>query len=317
MKQKTNGKIVVAVLAMFAIAISIIGFTYAYFTASFNENNFDKSVVVKAGKLTANFVGTNAIDVRNVVPGWKSDGLSYYDAAYAQLNNGNIFALHLEPGGSAEQYYGEDVTQDVKATFESNGLTAPIQFKVENSSDSPDAVSFYIRLVDIKNGIKDAAAAITDEQIQGLRTQNTPESIAQADALVAKRAGLLADDENLWVHLYSGKYEYDKTNYNGTLISSFVLGDTDVPQTLTARASSTALSTPHTIAKNGEPLDFFVIFEYKNVNTLQYAQLIEISAKVEIVGVQESSDTKATPEDDAIWYNEDGVKLELPVYTAS
>ena len=29
MKQKTNGKIVIAILAMFAVAISIIGFTYA------------------------------------------------------------------------------------------------------------------------------------------------------------------------------------------------------------------------------------------------------------------------------------------------
>ena len=97
MKQKTNGKIVIAILAMFAVAISIIGFTYAYFTATFNSNNQDKDVTVNAGKLVANFTGTNAIDVSNVVPGWKSDGLSYYDPVLAQSHGGNVFASHLRP----------------------------------------------------------------------------------------------------------------------------------------------------------------------------------------------------------------------------
>lgn len=304
MKQKTNGKIVIAILAMFAVAISIIGFTYAYFTATFNQNLLDKSVTVNAGELVANFIGTNTVDVKNVVPGWKSDGLTYYDATVAQSHNGQIFATTLS--NPADYYSANEMT---KREYESNGLTAPVQFTVENDSDSPDAVSYIIRLTNIVNGIYDATTTTSDETL---------------------RNNLTADLANLRVHLYSGQYNYSQPNYGGTLISSFQLdngvNENDV-QILTSKSSSSALNTPHTIAKDGEPQHFFVIFEYLNVEDvvdgegnvtssgLQLAQNVTLSAKVDIIGVQESNETKATPLDDARWYDSNNREVILPVYT--
>lgn len=306
MKQKTNGKIVIAILAMFAVAISIIGFTYAYFTATFNQNLLDKSVTINAGELVANFIGTNTIDVKNVVPGWKSDGLTYYDATVAQSHNGQIFATTLS--NPADYYSANEIT---KKEYESNGLTAPIQFRVENDSNSPDAVSYIIRLTNIVNGIYDATTTTSDETLKD---------------------NLTADLANLRVHLYSGQYNYAQENYGGTLISSFQLdsgvNDSDV-QILTSRSSSTALNTPHTIAKGGDAQYYFVIFEYLNEEDevdgdgnvtssgLQLAQNVSISAKVDIIGVQESNTTKATETpDDAVWYDSNNQVVTLPVYTS-
>ena len=49
MKQKTNGKIVIAILAMFAVAASVIGFTYAYFTADLQRNTQDELGLRRGG----------------------------------------------------------------------------------------------------------------------------------------------------------------------------------------------------------------------------------------------------------------------------
>ena len=294
MKQKTNGKIVIAILAMFAVAISIVGFTYAYFTASFNQNVNDRSVTVNAGELVANFTGTNAIDAKNVVPGWKSDGLTYYDATLAQSNEGHIFAKTLT---NPSDYYGAD--EMTKKEYRNNGLTQPIQFSVANDSDSPDDIYYAIRLVNIVNGIYD-----------GIATANEP-----------LKSNLQNDLVSLRVHLYSGQYNYnDSVNYGGTLISSFQLDNgvnaTDF-QFLTPKTGGN--NEPHKIEKGGAAQHYFVIFEYLNKQDvvdaegnvtssgLQLAQNVELSAKVEIMGVQKGADGN--------WYNADNIKMELPTYT--
>lgn len=290
MKQKTNGKIVIAILAMFAVAISIIGFTYAYFTASFNQNMNDKSVTVNAGELVANFTGTNTINVKNVVPGWKSDGLTYYDATLAQSNDGRIFAKTLT--NPADYYSADEMT---KKEFKNNGLTEPVQFTVENDSDSPDDIFYVIRLINVVNGIYDA--------------------IDDADEPL--KSNLQSDLVSLRVHLYSGQFDYnDSVDYGGTLISSFQLdngvNDTDY-QILTPKTSGN--NVPHSIEKDGEAQHYFVVFEYLNKNDsvagdgtgLQLAQNVQISAKVDIMGVQQGADGN--------WYNADNQMLSLPTYT--
>jgi hypothetical protein len=122
MKQKTNGKIVIAILAMFAIAASIIGFTYAYFTANLTRNTQDRSTEVIAGKLMATFNGTNSIDVKNVVPGWKSDALHYYNASSDSVKDGTI--------------EGVEITDVNNAYIKENKMTALIMDNDEFWSDA-------------------------------------------------------------------------------------------------------------------------------------------------------------------------------------
>ena len=51
--EKNNGKIAIAIVAMFVVALSIVGFTYAYFVASVTNNDADTSVQVTAGELVS------------------------------------------------------------------------------------------------------------------------------------------------------------------------------------------------------------------------------------------------------------------------
>ena len=90
MNSKNNGKIAIGILVMFVVALSIIGVTYAYFTATFNDNQDTEDVKITAGELIATFDGTNSIDIKNVVPGWASDGLHYYDVDVASKDNDKI-----------------------------------------------------------------------------------------------------------------------------------------------------------------------------------------------------------------------------------
>ena len=348
MKQKTNGKIIVAILVMFAVAVSIIGFTYAFFTATFNDNENDESVTVIAGKLMANYVGNKAIKVSNVVPGWLSDGLSYYDPVLAQSNNGNVFASHLRPrdfvnpkagqdgqpavlaANASTLYYG--ATEQEKSLMESSGLTAPIQFTVSNDPNSPDPVSFYIRLKDISNGL--------------ISRINASSEAVPYD----KKLNYVSDLVNFKVHLYEGTFNYenvvDPNNptdvniakpYNGTLISTLILGygiesgvvsedamaegesklyvKDATAQTVTLKKdlqSTQILSTgAHTLAECTGPKEarecgtdttksFFVIFEYEDAGVLQLAQGVGINAEVEIVGLQQN---------DGVWYNTDNIQV--------
>ena len=48
--ERNNGKIAIAIVAMFVVALSIVGFTYAYFVANV-EGNTDTNVTVTSGEL--------------------------------------------------------------------------------------------------------------------------------------------------------------------------------------------------------------------------------------------------------------------------
>ena len=251
MKQKTNGKIAIAILAMFAVALSIVGFTYAYFTATFNVNPEDKSVIVNAGKLVANFEGKNNIDFSGIVAGCISNVLSYYNSNIALSNEGNIFAskLTLEPTQDAEgntipatytEYYGNGVDDPdpmVKLSYESKGLTQPIQFTVTNDKDSPADVSFIIRLTNINNGIYTMARDRSADKM-------------------SEKVALTEDLPNLKVHLYEGIFDYSKKNdtdkpYGGTHISTLVLGYNEDEDTATYGDQLITLTTCDYYTENG------------------------------------------------------------------
>ncbi len=142
MKQN-NGKIAIAITAMFVIALSIVGVTYAYFTANVVGNTSTQSVKVTAGELVVNYNSTNQIIAQNIVPGWKSNGLCYYDVESSSGTDSKIVAKC-----ASEQ-------DEVQDKDETDGLVTPATFTVANAGDSKNTAYYAIKLKAISNGIID------------------------------------------------------------------------------------------------------------------------------------------------------------------
>lgn len=161
MKSENNGKIAVAIVAMFVVALSIVGFTYAYFTAQVKGNTADKSVDVVAGKLVIKYAQTKKLEAQNVLPGWVSDSKHYYDPSASRYDTG-------EKDENQNAIIGlSAITDDAKFTNDTfprtagftpaakDGITDPVAFTVENDTDNAGDNTYVIQLIDIANGIND------------------------------------------------------------------------------------------------------------------------------------------------------------------
>lgn len=277
MNSKNNGKIVLGVLIMFVVALSIIGVTYAYFVATFTNNNNPESVKITAGELIANYSHGTSIDVTNVVPGWVSDGLHYYDVDVAAAQGGHIYATKAASSADVGKGYA----------IERYGIAQPISFSVSNNSESDDTIAYAIYLNVMNNGIYE----------ESIDTDNSE----------ANKALYAADKANLLVSLYKGTFDISKgvaDNFgdgNELLTGPFVLADTGEQIMVTA---------PETIAKGGAANNYFVVFEYVNQeNTVQISQGLQLKVEAEIKGIQEDN------AGNDVWYDEDN--REVTFATAS
>lgn len=272
MESNNNGKITIGILTMFVVAISIIGVTYAYFTAQFSTNLNPESVKVYAGKLVANYKESQSIKVKNVVPGWVSDGLHYYDVDVAAADSGKIYAVKAT--------YDYTQQEGTKAN-ERMGLASPLEFSVANSSESAEAVNYIIALDIKKNGIYDAWSSISDE------------SLENNSGMQARKSSLYADRGRLYATLYSGTFDVTKdvsVNYgegNSILAGPFLVADTGIQQVI--------VKAPEVIAKNGEEKKYFIIFKFANdPNDTQIDQGIQLNIEAKVIGIQKDNNPSVT-----------------------
>lgn len=154
MKSENNGKIAIAIIAMFVVALSVVGFTYAYFTARVQGNEADKSVEVTAGKLEIKYTKGNKIVAQNLVPGWVSDGKHFYDPQYSKGE---------EVTGQTGVYKITAVSTDNHATksdgttpTDADGIETNATFTIQNTADNAGDNTFVIRLKDVTNGLDTA-----------------------------------------------------------------------------------------------------------------------------------------------------------------
>ena len=153
-----NGKIVIAILVMFAVALSIVGVTYAYFTTRVNYNENTESVTVDAGKLVATYTGGSQITLTNVLPGWQSDGATYFDASKIGTDG------HLACTTAADDStFAAAVTSG--AATEANGLRNPVKFTVTNpdTTTADKKVDYVVTLTVSENTF--AAADLTANNV--------------------------------------------------------------------------------------------------------------------------------------------------------
>ena len=141
--ERNNGKIAIAIVAMFVVALSIVGFTYAYFIATVDDNDAVKSVEVTAGVLEIEYANSNRIYAKNLVPGWINDGKHYYDPVASVDADGHVTAAVK---GATNAMIAEP--------NENDGIATPATINVTNTK-STDTAYYAIRLVDIENGLED------------------------------------------------------------------------------------------------------------------------------------------------------------------
>lgn len=154
MKSENNGKIAIAIVAMFVVALSVVGFTYAYFTARVQGNAADKSVEVTAGKLEIKYTAGNKIVAQNLVPGWVSDGKHFYDAQYSKgeevAGQTGVYKI------TAVSTDNHDKKSDGTTPGEADGITSNATFTIQNTTDNAGDNTFVIRLKDVTNGLATA-----------------------------------------------------------------------------------------------------------------------------------------------------------------
>lgn len=281
MNRKNTRKIVIAILIMFVITLSIIGVAYAYFTANFRNNSKDDSISVKSGKLIAQFKGNNSINIKNVFPGWVSDGKTYYDV--------NV----INPDGKLTAKTAVDVAtlnSDLSNNIavERNGLSNPITFSVRNQSTEKSDINFIIKL-----------------KVNVNTFSNTPAIGNPGDE------GYVAADEdykNLKVTLYKGTYN---SNFDGTTYTNLPeMNATKTFYTYTVPlandnqyAELILVDEAQNVAINGEE-NYYVVFEYLD-NGEQSSQDKELSAEIVISGVEKDDGEGGDNE----WYDVDNNKI--------
>ena len=244
--ERNNGKIAIAIVAMFVVVLSVVGFTYAYFTARVEGNGAAKSVEVQAGRLEIVYSNGTRILAQNLVPGWVSDGDHFYDEVYSK----QVDAQGNEVKDEAGNYKIVAVTKtdcaskksDGQAPDEGDGITAPAVFKVSNSEENTADNKYIIRLTNIVNGL---------------------------DA---------ADQKNFWITLYNTDGESETVVWSGNLAATTSVGGYQiiVPEAITLNADTEDDTFEH---------NYKIVATYANVDSEQNSKNAGISADVEVIGV--------------------------------
>jgi len=159
--KNNNGKIAIAIVAMFVVALSVVGFTYAYFTATVKNNGADSSVEVTAGSMIVTYSGGNGetFTAKNILPGWSNDGDKYFDTVasvtykdgqnrYSAASLATVTKANAKPFG-AEIAAGQTATDD---QLKAAGLTAPVTFSVKNDGDNTAVYDLWVKV--LSNNIK-------------------------------------------------------------------------------------------------------------------------------------------------------------------
>ncbi|MBQ3020979.1 MAG: hypothetical protein IJD92_01990 [Bacilli bacterium] len=159
MRTENNGKLAIAIVAMLVVALSIVGVTYAYFTAQVSGNTATTSGQISAGILSINYSGSQTINVQNVVPDWETSGEHYYDPVASRYNtdDGVVGIKAVTKTQCTDGTYGNcSITNPTNV----NGIADEVEFTVTNTHENGRTAYYAIKLTGISNP---TTASTTDE----------------------------------------------------------------------------------------------------------------------------------------------------------
>lgn len=157
--ERNNGKIAIAIVAMFVVALSIVGVTYAYFVASVNKNDANKSVEVKAGILKVTYASGQTLSAEGIVPGWKSDDNMVYNSIKS-VSKAADGSSHI----TAVPY--TSLSEDDIANGTTTAKVKPIRFTVTDSSTKGETAYYALRLREVTNGLYESTLATDHDDFE-------------------------------------------------------------------------------------------------------------------------------------------------------
>lgn len=126
-KEGKGNKVLLTIIAVATLLVSVVGATFAYFTAALSAGS-DEQIVIKTALIGTTFEGGNAIEIANV---WPEDGNIPLEPAGQQLGHTKVFTITVTgsaPAGTKSFYklgmevadndFGED---DLKYSLTYNG----------------------------------------------------------------------------------------------------------------------------------------------------------------------------------------------------
>ena len=198
--RNNNGKIAIAIVAMFVVALSVVGFTYAYFVASVNNNKDNHQVEVQAGVLKINYDNGQTLTATNIVPGWKSDNdMVYNSIASVSTKDGKTTITAVKKSTLTEEQLAGTTTEPV----------APVTFTVKDQSTNKATAYYGIRLVEVTNGLH----AVDPGNFKITLTEATKGAVTAADGYVLTADGTQKVSEAISItggatHTYTLSAEY-------------------------------------------------------------------------------------------------------------
>lgn len=263
--KNNNGKIAIAIVAMFVVALSVVGFTYAYFTAQVQGNkNAATSVEVTAGTMVIKYDMGDKIETDQIVPGWKNDGKMFYDPKYSvKVENGisKITAVSTDDFGEGEGKLAAAPSVDSTKY----GLKDPVTFTVTNTGTRD---SYY--KVSLESMVNNLNVAINDDD-------NLTYTVYVAENIAVDENGKPVDGEGNERTLTDADYSAQLTN---------VIFDEDKSAKDVLFGSD---ETPVTLSP-GKANFYKIIFHYHETDTNQTdSSKLEVAfaATVKVVGLGE------------------------------
>ena len=174
--KNNNGKIAIAIVAMFVVALSVVGFTYAYFVASVNNNVDNHQVEVQAGVLKINYDNGQTLTATGIVPGWKSDNdMIYNSIASVSTKDGKTTITAVKKSTLSTVLTPEQI-----ASSTSTEPVGPVTFTVKDQSTNKATAYYGIRLVEVTNGLH----AVDPGNFKITLTEATKGAVTAADGYV-------------------------------------------------------------------------------------------------------------------------------------
>ena len=267
--KNNNGKVAIAIVAMFVVALSVVGFTYAYFTAQVQNNKADKSVEVTAGIMQVDYDFGRELVAKDIVPGWISDNFHYYDPVLSVNDKDGV----------------RQISSAILADVDTLGVAEDGRESAYKNISEVDALELRSKPVTFtvtNTGTKTAKYAI--KLNVNYDETKTPKALLNTfDGSV--------DKENLLVYLIEGEWNVDQK-----LDDTFFVGKTGIELFDENNAAKTVieLSDYQAIEAGGQPKNYYVVLRYKDSeDDTQNVNMGKVFvASVEVVGL--GQDAQAT-----------------------
>ena len=184
MKENKKGRkpIIVVVVSALVILISILGYTYSYFSAQVNENNKTKTVIKVNNGLSLIFTGTAEVEAQKLVPGDKRTKTFTVENKLDTNVKYNIYIENVENGFNEDLVYtlkkGDDIVVSETPLPKTKTGKSYIKTSIEIAGKTTDNYTLEIEYKYLADKSQDDYQGATFKGTVGIDTEQVKGSFA-------------------------------------------------------------------------------------------------------------------------------------------